>query len=82
MTNIFRGVQHVYCAKFMLTVSRRSNPIINKNILSKENFNNVLNQNVIMPKRADFAIFAISIVDNLSLLQHRLQNSPYFCVFK
>ena len=82
MTNIFRGVQHVYCAKFMLTVSRRGNPIINRNILYKENFNNVLNQNVLMTKRADFAIFAISIVDNLSLLQHRLQNSPYFCVFK
>ena len=29
MTNIFRGVQHVYCAKFMLTVSRNGNPIIN-----------------------------------------------------
>ena len=69
MTNIFRGVQNVYCAKFMLTVSRRGNPIINKNILHKENVNKVLNQNVIMTKRASFAIFAISIVDNLSLLQ-------------
>ena len=28
MTNIFRGVQHVYCAKLMLTVSRNVNPII------------------------------------------------------
>ena len=69
MTNIFRGVQNVYCAKFMLTVFRRGNPIINKNTLYKENVNKVLNQNVIMTKRASFAIFAISIVDNLSLLQ-------------
>ena len=25
----FKGVQHVYCAKFMLTVSRNGNPVIN-----------------------------------------------------
>ena len=52
MTNIFRGVQHVYCAKFMLTVSRNGNPIIMiyRDKIYKENFNNVLNQNVIMTK--------------------------------
>lgn len=29
MINSFRGVKHVYCAKFMLTVSPNGNPIIN-----------------------------------------------------
>ena len=29
MTNFLRGVKHVYCAKFILTVSHNSNPIIN-----------------------------------------------------
>ena len=29
MTNFFEGVQHVYCAKFMLPASRNGNQIIN-----------------------------------------------------
>ena len=29
MTNFLRGVKHVYCAKFILTVSPNGNPIIN-----------------------------------------------------
>ena len=29
MTNFLRGVKHVYCAKFILTVSHNGNPIIN-----------------------------------------------------
>ena len=29
MTRCFRGVKHVYCAKFMLTVSSNDNPITN-----------------------------------------------------
>ena len=28
MANFFQGVQHVYCAKFVLTVSHNVNPII------------------------------------------------------
>ena len=26
MTNVFRGVKHVYCARFMLTVFHNGNP--------------------------------------------------------
>ena len=63
-----KDVQHVYFAKFMLTVSLNGNPII-KNIeidnIYEENFNNVLNKNAIMTKRASLGIFAIRIVDNL-----------------
>ena len=40
--------------------------MIYRDKIYKENFNNVLNQNVIMTKRARLAIFAISTVDNLS----------------
>ena len=43
------GVQHVYCAKFMLTVSHNANPImfnIYIEIKFTKNLNNVLNQNV------------------------------------
>ena len=29
MTNVFRGVKHVYCARFMLTVFHNGNPSIN-----------------------------------------------------
>ena len=29
MTPFFREVQHVYCAKFMLTVAYNDNPILN-----------------------------------------------------
>ena len=29
MTNVFSGVKHVYCAKFMLTVFHNGNPSIN-----------------------------------------------------
>ena len=59
----FWGVQHVYCAKFMLTVYHNVNPIIN-NIQRDEihNLNNVLNENVNVTKWT-------SIVDNLCLLQ-------------
>ena len=28
MTNFFLGVQHTYCAKFMLAVSHNGNPLI------------------------------------------------------
>ena len=28
MTNLFRGVQNVYCAEFMITVSHNGNPNI------------------------------------------------------
>ena len=59
----FGGVQHVYCAKFMLTVYHNVNPIIN-NIQRDEihNLNNVLNENVDVTKWT-------SIIDNLCLLQ-------------
>ena len=60
----FRGVRHVYCAMFMLTVYRNGNPIINiyRDKTYKENFINVLNENVIMTKRTSLAIFPKSIV--------------------
>ena len=64
MTNSFWGVQHVYCARFMLTVSHNVNPIINniyKNKIHKKNLNNVKNLNVKMTKRT-------SIVYNSCLL--------------
>ena len=35
MTNFLRGVQHVYCPKFILTVSHKGNPIINNIIETK-----------------------------------------------
>ena len=59
-----KGVQHVYCAKIMLTVSQNSNPNIYNNyvvIKKKKNFRNVSNQNVNVTKRARFALFARSI---------------------
>ena len=31
MTKFFGGVQHVYCAKFILTVSHNGNPVIYNN---------------------------------------------------
>ena len=43
------GVKHVYCAKFMLTVSHNGNPImfnIYIEIKYTKNLYNVLNQNV------------------------------------
>ena len=58
----FREVQHVYCAKFMLTVTYNGNPILNNIYIKhtiKSNINNVLNQNVNKTKRARFATFAI-----------------------
>ena len=61
----FRGEQHVYGAKFVLTVSHNVNPIIN-NVQRDQNtqkyLNNVLNQNVNVTKQT-------SIMDNLCLLQ-------------
>ena len=52
----------------MLVASHNVNPIIYTEYTEK-NLNNILNQNVNVTKRAKFATFAISIVDNLCLLQ-------------
>jgi len=64
MANFFQGVQHVYGAKFVLTVSHNVNPIIN-NVQRDQNtqkyLNNVLHQDVNVTKQA-------SIMDNLCLL--------------
>ena len=64
----FKGVQHVDCAKIMLTVSQNSNPIIYNNYveIKKKNFNNVSNQNVNVTKPARFALFARSIGTTLA----------------
>ena len=35
MTLFFREVQHVYCAKFMLTVAYNGNPILNNIYIDK-----------------------------------------------
>ena len=51
----------------MLTVSDKDN--IYRDIKYAESLNYVLNQNVNMTKRERFTAFAISIVDNLCLLQ-------------
>ena len=61
-------VQNFYCATFMLAVSDNVNPIIYTEYTEK-NLNSFLNQNVNLTKRAKFASFATSIVDNLCLLQ-------------
>ena len=54
----------------MLTVSHNGNEsyIMYRDKIHEKNLENVLNQNVNVTKRANFATFAISIVDNLSLL--------------
>ena len=31
MKILFKGVQHVYCAQFLVTVAHNGNPIINEN---------------------------------------------------
>ena len=36
MTPFFREVQHVYCAKFMLTVAYNDNPILNNIYIDKK----------------------------------------------
>lgn len=63
MANYFSGVQHVYCATFLLTVSHNVS-IINDLQRDKvhKKLNDVLDQNVDATKRT-------SIVDNLFLLQ-------------
>ena len=65
MANFFQGVQHVYGAKFVLTVSHNVNPIIN-NVQRDQNtqkyLNNVLHQDVNVTKQT-------SIMDNLYLLR-------------
>ena len=35
MTPFFRGVQHVYCAKFTLNVAYNGNPILNNIYIDK-----------------------------------------------
>ena len=54
----------------MLTVSHNGNEsyIMYRDKIHEKNLENVLNQNVNVTKRGNFATFAISIVDNLSLL--------------
>ena len=57
----FKGVQHVYCAYFMLTTSGSGNTFICNDYIEikyTKNMNNVLNQNVNVTKRAWFATFA------------------------
>lgn len=49
MTIFFRDLQHVYCSKFMLTVSHYDNPImynIYREFRYTKNLNNFLNKNV------------------------------------
>ena len=72
MTFFWGGVKHVYCAKFMLTVSHNGNPIIFNiyiEVKYPKNLNNILNQNVNVTKRARLSALAIISVDNLCLLQ-------------
>ena len=61
MTNFSRGVQRVYCAKFMLTVSHNGNPVI-KNNYNRDKIHKKLEPNFNVTDRARFATFAISIV--------------------
>ena len=57
-----------FCATLMLTISHNhSNPIIHN--LYTKSFNYVLNQNMNVNVNVRFATFALSIVDNLCLLQ-------------
>ena len=58
----FQGVQHIFCAKLMLIVSHNGNPIIYNNYVKKHY---TTNQKFNVTKRASFAIFAISVVNNL-----------------
>ena len=60
----FKGVQHVYCPKFMLTVSHNGNPIIyNTEIKYTKTRIIFSNQNAwTSEKGATFAAFTVSIV--------------------
>ena len=60
MTNFSRGVQRVYCAKFMLTVSHNGNPVI-KNTYNRDKIHKKLEPNFNVTDRARVATFAISI---------------------
>ena len=67
----------MYCAEFMIRVSHDGNPIIyNKytEIKYTKHLNNALHQNANITKRARYAIFALSIVDDSFLLQHYFIN--------
>ena len=75
----------MYCAEFMLRVSHDGNPIIYNNyteIKYTKHLNNALHQNANITKRARYAIFALSIVDDSCSLQHYFINgtqSKYAC---
>ena len=58
MKILFKGVQHVYCAQFLVIVSHNGNPIMKIEIKYTKNVN-VLNQNVNMTKRARLATFTV-----------------------
>ena len=71
-----RGViwQFFFCAKLMLIVSHNGNPIIYNNYVKKHY---TTNQKFNVTKRASFAIFAISIVNNL----HVCLLQQYKCLY-
>ena len=63
MTTLFEEEQHVYCTNFMVTVSHNGNPIVETKLKK-----NRLNEQ-------GFSVFAISIVENLCLLQQYKWNT-------
>ena len=74
----------MYCAEFMLRVSHDGNQIIYNNYteIKYTKHLNALHQNANITKRARYAIFALSIVDDSCSLQHYFINgtqSKYAC---